>query len=104
MTTKYDGIVRFERLFNFRDLSTATGHILYNRVMRCANPIMASEKDAAILLNSFNVKTLVDLRDPEEAGTVDDFANLLNNFITVKLWQEVHTRSDRRRQLNMSII
>ena len=83
MTTKYDGIVRFERLFNFRDLSTATGHILYNRVMRCANPIMASEKDAAILLNSFNVKTLVDLRDPEEAGTVDDFANLLNNFITV---------------------
>ena len=80
MTTKYDGIVRFERLFNFRDLSTATGHILYNRVMRCANPIMASEKDAAILLNSFNVKTLVDLRDPEEAGTVDDFANLLNKL------------------------
>ena len=81
---QYDGVVRFQRLYNFRDLSSASStNLLYGKVARCANPVTATYQDVNLLLHVFKIRTLIDLRDAEEAATVEDNANLLQHFVTV---------------------
>ena len=80
---QYDGVVRFQRLYNFRDLSSASStNLLYGKVARC-QPRHCDVQDVNLLLHVFKIRTLIDLRDAEEAATVEDNANLLQHFVTV---------------------
>ena len=83
----YSGLVDrgFQQLYNYRDLAAATGgdhRIAPGRLARSSNPYLATAQDIERLLTEKGTRTIIDLRDAEEADTVDDVGGLLYSFAT----------------------
>ena len=90
----YSGLVdaSFQQLYNYRDLAAATGgdhRIARGRLARSCNPCLATAQDIERLLSEKGTRTIVDLRDAEEADTVDDVGGLLYSFATADEYGEV---------------
>lgn len=58
----------FDKIANFRDVSTSltSSHIKPNLFYRSANPDLLTIKDQSLLQNTYNIKTIVDLRTDSE--------------------------------------
>ena len=90
----YSGLVdgSFQQLYNYRDLASATGgdhRIARGRLARSCNPCLATAQDIERLLSEKGTRTIIDLRDAEEADTVDDVGGLLYSFATADEYGEV---------------
>ena len=101
-TAATDWRAGWETLYNLRDLSTAVtgaGRLQPGRLFRCANPALASAKDAKRFVVELGVRTLCDLRNQEEADATGDTGGLLAQFATAPFATDAMAASSGRRRI-----
>lgn len=99
--------VQFERIHNFRDLGgIATVHREYlrpGRLYRSAGISAASEADLAVLTDELGIRTVVDLRTPQERMTFGSIAPVFERLVELPLLgQELVDRGMSWRRLSDS--